>query len=74
MNSNLSTYLTAKHKKDLKIYGNPFSKGGFFKNLCTLIKIKKFHFIDFQKNVFLEDPNQIDESNTKVVNFLKNRI
>lgn len=66
MSSNSSTYLNAKHKKDLKIYGNPFYKGGFCKNFCSIIKQKRFNYMDFQKYILLEDPNSLEDTNHKV--------
>lgn len=72
ISSNISTYLKIKHKSDLKIYGNPFYKKGFFNHLNYLFKYKRQKFVDFTKIVIHKKLENVDESEKeKVFNFLK---
>ncbi len=68
--SNLTTYLMAKQKKQMKIYGNSLNKGSFCKNLSYILSLKKIQHLDFQKYILLEDPNILEEPDYKV-NFKK---
>lgn len=61
--NNLSTYINAKHKKEIKIFGNPFTKNSFYTHFRSLFKCRKFYKVDFQKFVVLEESLPIDESN-----------
>jgi hypothetical protein len=58
--------LNAKFKEELKIYGNTFYKGGFCKNLHSIIKEKKTNFLNFHKYILLEDPNYLEDNTHKV--------
>jgi len=64
---NLTTYLMARQKKHMNIYGNSMTKGSFCRNLSYIWRLKKIRYFDFHKYILLEDQSVIEEPDYKVI-------
>jgi hypothetical protein len=75
LSNNITTYLKIKHVSDIKIFGNPFYKGGFCKYIKYIFKLKtsRYKFVKFTKSITIKSEYMNESEKVKdIFNFFTN--
>ncbi len=63
----ITTYLKIKHIKEIKIFGNPFYKIGFCKNIKYIFRLNntKYKFVNFSKTIYIKTDSILESEKVK---------